>query len=146
MSTFLRFALVGGAGFFVNAGAFWIALHLLYLSKDLAWFFAFVPAVTFTWWGNRAFTFHEHASTGLRATLHEWARFVLTNGFGAIVNYAVYEALIHWTGMNPFVALAAGVLAGLVFNFTLSKRVVFKPQLSSPASADDSPREERGPR
>ena len=126
MSAFARFALVGGAGFFVNAGAFWIALHLLHLSKDVAWFFAFVPAVTFTWWGNRTFTFHEHASTGLRETLHEWARFVATNGFGAIVNYAVYEALIHWTGMNAFIALAAGVLAGLVFNFTLSKRVVFR--------------------
>ena len=126
MSAFARFALVGGAGFFVNAGAFWIALHLLHLSKDVAWFFAFVPAVTFTWWGNRTFTFHEHASTGLRETLHEWARFVATNGFGAIVNYAVYEALIHWTGMNAFIALAAGVLAGLVFNFTVSKRVVFR--------------------
>lgn len=126
MSTFLRFGLVGAAGFFVNAGAFWIALHLLHLNKDIAWFFAFVPSVTFTWWGNRTFTFHEHASTGLRATLREWARFVVTNGFGAIVNYATYEALIHWTGVNAFVALAAGVLAGLAFNFTLSKRVVFK--------------------
>lgn len=128
MSAFLRFALVGGAGFFVNAGAFWIALNLLHLGKDFAWFFAFAPAVTFTWWGNRTFTFREHASTGLRATLHEWARFVVTNGLGAIVNYAVYAALIHWTGVNAFVALAAGVLAGLVFNFTLSKRVVFKHQ------------------
>ena len=44
MSAFLRFALVGGAGFLVNAGAFWIALHLLHLGKDVAWFFAFVPS------------------------------------------------------------------------------------------------------
>jgi putative flippase GtrA len=126
VSAFLRFALVGGAGFVVNAGALWIALHLLHLGKDVAWFFAFVPSVTFTWWGNRTFTFHEHASSGLRATLHEWARFVATNGFGAIVNYAAYEALIHWTAVNPYIALAAGVLAGLAFNFTLSKRLVFR--------------------
>jgi putative flippase GtrA len=128
---FVRFGMVGGAGFFVNAAAFWIALNVLHLGKDVAWFFAFVPSVTFTWWGNRTITFHEHAGSGFRETLHEWARFVLTNGFGAIVNYATYEALIHWAPWplnNPYTALALGVLAGMMFNFTLSKRLVFRPK------------------
>jgi putative flippase GtrA len=126
---FLRFALVGGAGFFVNAAAFWIALALLHLGEHVAWFFAFVPSVTFTWWGNRTITFHEHASRGFRGALYEWARFVVTNGFGAAVNYATYEALIHWAPRplgNPYIALACGVLVGMVFNFTLSKRLVFR--------------------
>jgi putative flippase GtrA len=131
VSAFLRFALVGGAGFFVNAAAFWIALNVLHLGKDIAWFFAFVPAVTFTWWGNRTITFHEHASVGFRDTLYEWMRFVVANGFGALVNYAAYETLIHWALWplnNPYAALAIGVLVGMVFNFTLSKRVVFRPR------------------
>lgn len=128
LPAFLRFGLVGGAGFFVNAAAFWIALNVLHLGKDTAWFFAFAPAVTFTWWGNRTITFQEHASTGFRDTLHEWARFVATNAFGALVNFAVYEMLIHFTAIDPLLALACGVLAGLVFNFTLSKRLVFRPK------------------
>jgi putative flippase GtrA len=127
VSAFLRFAAVGTAGFVVNAAALWVALHLLHLPKDAAWFFAFVPAVTFTWWGNRTFTFHALAGQGARAMLIEWARFVATNGFGALVNYATYEAAIHLIKLDPFVALAAGVLVGLVFNFTLSKRLVFRP-------------------
>jgi putative flippase GtrA len=131
VSAFLRFAAVGTAGFVVNAAALWIALHPLGLPRDLAWFFAFVPAVTFTWWGNRTFTFHAHAGRGARAMLAEWARFVATNGVGALVNYATYEALIHFTKLDPFVALAAGVLVGLVFNFTLSKRLVFRPRPSA---------------
>lgn len=126
MSAFLRFALVGAAGFVVNEAALWIGLHILHLGKDAAWFFAFVPAVTFTWWGNRSFTFREHASTGARAVLHEWARFVATNSFGALVNLVVYELLIHLTTASPLLALACGVLAGMVFNFTLSKRFVFR--------------------
>jgi putative flippase GtrA len=128
VSAFLRFALVGAAGFVVNEAALWIALHLLHLGKDAAWFFAFVPAVTFTWWGNRTFTFHEHASSGARAMLREWIRFVATNSFGALVNLAVYELLIHLTGADPLLALACGVLAGMAFNFTLSKRLVFRPK------------------
>jgi putative flippase GtrA len=126
VSAFLRFALVGAAGFVVNEAALWVALHLLHLGKDAAWFFAFVPAVTFTWWGNRTFTFREHASTGARAILREWMRFVATNSFGALVNLAVYELLIRFTGTGPLLALACGVLAGMAFNFILSRKFVFR--------------------
>ena len=126
MSAFLRFALVGAAGFVVNEAALWVALQYLHFGKDAAWFFAFVPAVTFTWWGNRSFTFREHASTGASAMLHEWVRFVATNSFGALVNLVVYELLIHLTAASPLLALACGVVAGMVFNFTLSKRLVFR--------------------
>ena len=128
MTAFLRFALVGAAGFVVNEAALWIALHVFHLGKDAGWFFAFVPAVTFTWWGNRTFTFREHASTGASAILREWLRFVVTNSFGALINLAVYEALIHLTTIDPLLALACGVLAGMVFNFILSKRLVFRPR------------------
>ena len=126
MSAFLRFALVGGAGFIVNGAALWVALHLLGMGKDAAWFFAFVPSVTFTWWGNRTFTFREHASSGVRAMLREWVRFVATNSFGALVNLAVYEFLVHAVAADPLLALACGVLAGMAFNFALSKRLVFR--------------------
>ncbi|HWA88988.1 MAG TPA: GtrA family protein [Rhizomicrobium sp.] len=128
MSAFLRFALVGAAGFVVNEAALYVAIHLLGLGKDAAWFFAFVPSVTFTWWGNRTLTFAQHAS---RAWLKEWARFVATNSLGALVNFAVYEALVHLARLDAALALAAGVLAGLVFNFTLSKKLVFRPPASS---------------
>ncbi|MBV9989790.1 MAG: GtrA family protein [Alphaproteobacteria bacterium] len=123
MSAFLRFAAVGAAGFVVNEAALYVAIHWLHLGKDAAWFFAFVPAVTFTWWGNRTLTFREHASDRLLA---EWLRFVATNSLGALVNLAVYEALVHFTRLDAMLALAAGVLAGMVFNFTLSKKLVFR--------------------
>jgi putative flippase GtrA len=128
-SRFLRFAIVGAAGFFVNAAALYVALNIFHASRHAAWFIAFIPAVTFTWWGNRNLTFHEHKSRTMMATFHEWLRFVVTNGFGALVNYLTYEVLMGWAPFplnNPYVALAAGVLAGMMFNFTLSKKLVFK--------------------
>jgi len=97
VSAFLKFAAVGAAGFVVNEAALYAAIHLLGLGRDAAWFFAFVPAVTFTWWGNRTLTFAAHAS---REWLKEWARFVATNAFGAVVNLAVYETLIHATRLS----------------------------------------------
>lgn len=126
---FLRFSAVGAAGFVVNAVAFYLAFYVLDLGRTGSWIAAFIPAVTFTWWGNRRLTFAEHASTTLRASAAEWGRFVLTNAFGALVNFLTYECLIAWAPWplsHPLAALAAGVLAGLVFNFTLSRTLVFR--------------------
>jgi putative flippase GtrA len=130
-SKILRFGAVGGAGFFVNEAALVIAKLVLHLGDHPAWLFGFAVAVTFTWWGNRTFTFHEHKSSGHGGMLAEWARFVAANAFGAIANYAVYAALVEFAPrpLNlPYLALFFGVLVGLVFNFTLSKKLVFRPR------------------
>lgn len=135
-SKLVRFGAVGGAGFFVNEAALVVAKNVLGLGDHAAWLFGFAVAVTFTWWGNRTFTFHEHKSFGHLGMLGEWLRFVATNSFGAIANYAVYALLIEfapWPLKVPYVALFFGVLVGMVFNFTLSKKLVFRPRTSTEA-------------
>jgi putative flippase GtrA len=134
-SKLIRFGAVGGAGFFVNEAALFVAHGLLHFGEHAAWLFGFAVAVTFTWWGNRTFTFHEHKSTGHAGMLGEWARFVATNSFGAAANFVVYALVIRyapWPANVPYVALFFGVLVGLVFNFTLSKKLVFKPKVTPP--------------
>ncbi|MGN6514562.1 MAG: GtrA family protein [Rhizomicrobium sp.] len=128
-SQFLRFAIVGGSGFFVNEAVLFAAIHILHLGPHGGWIFAFLVTVTYTWWGNRMLTFHESAAHGVTAVLLEWGKFVMANALGAAVNYAIYAALVTFAPAplnSPYVALAAGTLAGLIFNFTLSKRFVFR--------------------
>jgi putative flippase GtrA len=51
---------------------------------------------------------------------------------GGLVNVGLYSTLVRFAPPpvnNLYVALALGVLAGLVFNFTLSKKMVFKGPL-----------------
>jgi putative flippase GtrA len=84
--------------------------------------------VTFTWWGNRTLTFREHAAREGRL-LREWTSFVVASSLGAAANFGVYFLLVTFAGQplgNPLVAVAAGTLVGLVFNFTTSKRFVFR--------------------
>ncbi len=128
-SKLIRFGAVGGAGFFVNEAALFVAKGALHLGDHAAWLFGFAVAVTFTWWGNRTFTFHEHKSHGHTGMLGEWARFVATNSIGAVANFGVYSLLIEfapWPLKVPYVALFFGVLVGLIFNYTLSKKLVFR--------------------
>lgn len=128
-SRFLRFALVGSAGFVVNEAALALALKFLGLDKYSAGIVSFFVAVTFTWWGNRMLTFRAEAARGPGAAAGEWLKFVLANGIGFAANYAIYAGLITFAPQpmnNPFLALACGTVAGLFFNFALSKRLVFR--------------------
>lgn len=126
---FIRFGFIGGLGFFVNEAALLAAHYGLHTGPRLSWLIAFFPAVTFTWWGNRTITFMDRASHGATAMFQEWFRFVMANSFGALANYLAYELMIDFAPAplnQPWLALMAGVLVGLLFNFTLSAKLVFR--------------------
>ena len=47
---------------------------------------------------------------------------------GGLVNYGVYAALIYWSETVrawPVIGIAAGSLAGLLFNYSGAKKLVF---------------------
>jgi dolichol-phosphate mannosyltransferase len=127
--SFVRFAAVGGAGYVVNAAALAFFTEHLHVNVDAALALAIFLAMGFTWVGNRYLTFAARRAHGARGIFEEWLRFVGANSLGAAANYAVALALVHfgpgWLA-NKFVAQAIGVLAGLVFNFTLSRYLVFR--------------------
>jgi putative flippase GtrA len=125
LKRFLGFGAVGTAGFLVDA----LVLHLL-LPQAGPYFgraFSFLCAVTTTYELNRRFVFHDTAH-GL-AWASGWLRFVAANAVGAAVNLGVYAALLESKAPilgSPIPALAAGSIAGMAFNFTLSALVVFR--------------------
>lgn len=129
-SPFLRFGLVGGAGFVVDETVLTILHYVIGIDRYSARAVSIFCAATFTWWGNRNLTFAEHAASGGPLELaREWFRFMLANGVGALANYSTYTLFVTFAPApfsNPLVATALGVGVGLVFNFTLSKRFVFK--------------------
>ena len=56
-------------------------------------------------------------------------KFVVASGLGFLVNYGIYaglHALAPAPLNNPYLALACGTLADLLFNFTLSRKLVFR--------------------
>jgi putative flippase GtrA len=124
----LRFAVVGALGMPVD----WVVLQLMvhwgsgpYVGRVLSWF----CAASFTWAGNRYFTFAASRARGLLGTGKEWLRFLAANAVGGLVNVGLYSVLVRFAPPpfnNLTIALVCGVLLGLVFNFTLSKKVVFR--------------------
>lgn len=124
----MRFALVGCAGFLVDAGVLYAVLALgadRYTGRILS----YLAAATFTWALNRHYTFRAQRGASL---LSEWGRFLAANSVGGLINWATYAILVSVSALafaHPVIGVAAGSLAGLVVNFTLSRQYVFNTDM-----------------
>lgn len=125
----LRFAVIGGVGFVVDSTVLAVDTNWLGLDPFKGRVLSIFCAMVCTWLGNRYFTFAAKRARGsISAIFHEWSKFVAANIVGALVNYGAYAALLRFAAPpynNKYLALVIGVLVGLVFNFTLSKKLVF---------------------
>ena len=127
--SFLRFAVIGGLGYFVDAGVLAFGTGVLKLEFEAGRAFSIFVAMAFTWLGNRYFTFRTRRARGFSPAMREWLKFIGANSVGAVVNYGISVLAVHYGPSpldNKFIAQACGVLAGLIFNFTLSSKMVFK--------------------
>lgn len=119
----LRYLVVGGIGFVVDAGILWLLVRAG-ANPWLARLVSFPAAVLVTWWLNRAWTFQSRAASRGR----EVSTYFLVQIFGALTNFAVYSAVltvIPPTAGNAVLALAAGSAVGLIVNFAGAKLLVF---------------------
>jgi len=123
---FLAFSAVGTVGFLVDA----VTLHLVMSHLDAGLYggrvISYLVAASSTWALNRRFTFRAQRSINRTG---EWGRFLAANAMGGLVNYATYAVLatFHATvAAQPVIGVAAGSVAGLLFNFTASRYVVFR--------------------
>ncbi|MBI1181632.1 MAG: GtrA family protein [Alphaproteobacteria bacterium] len=123
---FLRFSVVGAAGFAVDSGVLYGLMYGLGAGPYLGRAGSFLAAASVTWFLNRIYTFRQAD----RADAHrQWARFVAFMVLGGLVNYGVYAAVVALAPPHPLVPLlgvAAGSVAGLAVNFTTSRLFVFR--------------------
>jgi putative flippase GtrA len=121
---FMRFAVVGVAGLIVDTATVYGLRHSLGLYG--AGLVAYVTSATCNWVLNRAWTFRGQGS----GTAHrQWGLFMLTNLAGFVLNRGTYVILVTFVAAaagQPVIATAAGSLAGMFVNFSLSRRVVFR--------------------
>jgi len=122
---FLKFSGIGVIGFLVDASVLQSAVSLFHVSPYAARLASYLAAATVTWWLNRNLTFHE-ASHAEPAS--QWARFVALNTVGGAINYGVFAGLVATSPLAahyPVLAVAAGSISGLCFNFLLAKKFAF---------------------
>lgn len=124
---FSRFAIIGAAGFFVDVGVLYL-LRRYGLGLYSARVFSFIAAATFTWMGNRLFTFRT-ASPASRRLTTEWFLYLGAMTTGGLVNYGVYALLVTLFALfrgHPWLAVAGGTGAGMLINFLFARRILYR--------------------
>lgn len=123
---FLKFAIIGTLGFVVDSLVLLFALHILGLDPYSGRVLSFLAAITFTWLGNRFFTFRDRRQDNL---FREWLTFFLTNSLGGVINYTTYSLLVTFVPFvkaSPLWGVAAGCIVAMLFNYAASSRLVFR--------------------
>lgn len=140
----LRFACVGSIGFLVDA----LTMFLLYsyIAVIPARAIAFWIAATSNWWLNRHVTF---AAGKTAKPMQQWGRFIAVSCVGFIPNWGCYWLLMQSVDVNQlsalslnqypelknhlsievvwaFFAMIPGVLLGMLTNYLLADRWVFR--------------------
>ena len=120
----LRFGTVGGVGFLLDSATVYASRAALGLYG--AGVLAYFVAATGNWLLNRVWTFRGRGSGPAH---RQWAAFLAANLVGFVLNRGAYAILVTVSDLcarQPVYAIAAGAIAGLFTNFSLSRRLVFK--------------------
>ena len=125
LAQFGMFGMVGLIGFAIDTAtvyALWPFVGL-YVAGLAAYF----TAATGTWFFNRLWTFR--GQTGSDPWYVQWGRFLTANLGGFAINRGLYALLVTFVdaaAREPAIAVFAGALAGMVLNFNLSRKMVFR--------------------
>ena len=123
---FVKFGLVGVVGFGVDVGVLKLGMLVFGFGPYSARALSFCAAVFTTWICNRSFTFRGQRGG---SASREGLTFLLVCCGGFVLNYGTYAALVASVPFilhHPEGGVAAGSLAGMFFNFGLSKKLVFR--------------------
>jgi putative flippase GtrA len=121
---FLMFGSVGTVGFLADTATVYTLRNSLGLYGAGA--VAYGVGATVTWILNRLWTFRGRGSA---PAYRQWARFLLVNLGGFVLNRGTYVALVTFVPLcaaEPVLAVGAGAVAGMFLNFSLSRTMVFR--------------------
>ena len=125
LEQFISFGLVGFAGLAVDLACVYGLRP--YTNLYVAGLASYVVASSVTYTLNRSLTFRAHVRQV--ALWRQWVSFVAANMAGFVLNRGAYAVLIYSfarVAAQPAIAVAAGAVAGMFVNFTLSRRLVFR--------------------
>ncbi|MGF0537777.1 GtrA family protein [Agrobacterium sp. ES01] len=123
MMRLLRFAVVGGAGFLVDASMLALLLTFTPISAIPARALAILTALAATWYLNRRFTFGASRYSVIR----EGFRYGSVGLTSALVNYLIFTGLLLTIPtLSPFAALIFSSIAAMGFSFFGYSRFVFR--------------------
>lgn len=116
------FVVAGCTGFAIDAGLTYLLIALTPAGPFLARIPAIMAAMAASWFLNRSFTFGRSSSSLAAEGFRYWAVGITA----ALLNYAVYSAVIYRLPVQPVAAIVFASLAAMAYSFFGYSRFVFR--------------------
>lgn len=124
----VRFAVVGAGGFVVDCAVFALLHYIVGFPLMTARIGSFIAAATTTWFGNRVLTFGFRGQGRWSDKMIQWQKFMFSASISAVPNLLCFKLMVEllpvFTGA-VFIAMAVGILVGMVTNYLFSQYWVF---------------------
>lgn len=124
---FIKFCLTGGIGTITNVVLFFLLVDYLDFNDIFSNITCFLIAVTQNYVINEKWTFNDNVISENRISIKRWGNFVIASFVGYLFNITTYVFLniIHSFQYKTF-PLIIGILVGLIFNYLLSAKIIFR--------------------
>ncbi len=122
----VKFSVVGALGFLIDTGVLYACLYIAGFGYYFGRLVSYLFAATVTWYFHRIYTFPLSNGSNKKRQL---ASFIIFNSVGGAANFMIYAYLIinyELCREFPVLAVGLGAVSGLLINFYLSKRIVFR--------------------
>jgi dolichol-phosphate mannosyltransferase len=123
---FLKFAITGGLGTVTNLFIFYLCVDLVKMREIPISIGCFMIAATQNYIINHKWSFRQK-NYAEKLSFKQWLLFISGSLLGLAINIMVMSFIIKNFNLTwKFIAQAYGIAAGMIFNFTVSKLVIFK--------------------
>ena len=124
---YLKFAAVGISGTSVNLVVFYLSFALLDMNLNFASIVAFIVACSSNFIFNALWTFKsQDLLAGSQLRLHKYVKYFFINTAGLMINLLILNTMVYFFGgAFAIPGQLIGILGGSIFNFLLSRKLVF---------------------
>ena len=134
---FVRFGIVGASGVLVDAAVTYLADQVTH--PDVAFVIGIGTAMTWNFFWNRRITFADATSSPM---WQQYLGFCASCSLGAVISFVTRTSLrrlVPLFATHIVLAVPVGVVAGMMFNYLLCRRWVFRGTDRDEASVSHGP-------
>jgi dolichol-phosphate mannosyltransferase len=122
----IKFGITGGLGSITNLLLFFLLVDKAGLPEIPVSIFCFIVAGTQNYFLNHLWSFRKYMEK-TPVSIIRWLMFLAGSLLGLAINITVMELIItHFILPWKFIAQACGIASGMVFNFIISKFIIFR--------------------
>jgi len=126
LAEFLKFAVTGGLGTVTNLAIFFLCADLFGFHEIPVSIGCFLIAATQNYFINHYWSFSK-ATKSSAPSFKKWTLFICASLAGLALNLLVMKVVLaFWNPPYKVIAQGAGILAGMLVNFILSKTIVYR--------------------